>query len=96
MPHSCWTCGWNKIDAPTQSEEVDLKNPPTLIGVCWGYLVERGKPMELKANKRKDGRYCADVGCAKWTDIRVDFNSLAGTLAPAEEDLFMAPLQEDL
>lgn len=40
--HSCWTCGWNKTDAPTQSEEVDLANPPTLMGVCWGYLAERG------------------------------------------------------
>ena len=96
MNRTCWTCGWNKIDYPTQSEEIDLKNPPTLIGVCWGYLVERGKPMEIQATKSHNGKYLADVGCKKWRPDKVDFVALAGTLEPAEEDLFTAPLQEDL
>lgn len=88
---SCWTCGWRKEDPPTSSEEVDLVNPPTLLGVCWGYLKERGKPMEIQANKRGDGRYWADVGCKKWCKDKADFVALAATLTPAE-----VPLQEDL
>lgn len=70
---SCWNCGWNKKDEPTTSEEVDLLNPPTLIGTCWGYLKERGKPMEIQATKSRDGRYLADVGCGKWTADKQDF-----------------------
>ena len=86
MP-SCFDCGFNKKDEPTTSEEVDLLNPPTLIGTCWGYLKERGKPMEIQATKGRDGRYLADVGCGKWTADRQDFKALAAPTGITEEEL---------
>lgn len=86
MP-SCFDCGWNKKDEPTTSEEVDLLNPPTLIGVCWGYLKERGKPMEIQATKNRAGKYLADVGCSKWTADRQDFKVLAAPTGITEEEL---------
>lgn len=85
--HSCFVCGWNKIDAPTQSEEVDLSNLPTVIGTCWGYIKERGVPMEIKAIKRQDGAYVADVGCKKWRGDKADFAALMKASAPIEETL---------
>lgn len=78
---SCWVCGWRKEDPPTQSEEVDLVNPPTLLGVCWGWLAEQGKPMEIQATQR-NGRYIADFGCKKWRPDKVDFKELEKTLKP--------------
>jgi hypothetical protein len=84
---SCFTCGWNKVDAPTSSNEPDLINPPTFLGVCHGYLSERGKPMEIQANKRSDGRYWADVGCKKWTAERQDFAGLTAKPTVREEEL---------
>ena len=82
--HSCWDCGWRKEDPPTSSEEVDLINPPTLFGVCWGWLPEQGKPMEIQATKTKTGYVC-DKGCKKWTDVKADFEELKKTLPKKEE-----------
>lgn len=86
---SCWSCGLNKADDPTTSDEVDLVNPPTLIGNCWGYLKERGGPMEIQATKRPDGKYIADTGCKKWTGTKQDFAALKASLGAKviEEEL---------
>ena len=67
MDKSCWTCGYHKADAPTTSNEVDLANPPTLLGKCHGWIKEKGMPMpiEAKYNAAK-GRFQADIGCSRW------------------------------
>jgi hypothetical protein len=82
---SCWSCGWRKEDDPTTSDEVDLINPPTLIGTCYAYIKERGGPMEIQATKRQDGKYVADTGCKKWTGEKQDFMALRGAKVIEEE-----------
>lgn len=67
---SCFKCGWNQIGTIT------------LLGTCWGYLPEQGKPMEIQAHKRGDGKYIADFGCKKWRPDKVDFKELEKTLKP--------------
>lgn len=86
---SCWSCAWRKEDDPTMSDEVDLGNPPTVIGICYAYIKERGGPMEIQATKSRDGRYLADVGCKKWTDIPMDLKALGASLKSniTEEEL---------
>jgi hypothetical protein len=76
MDKSCWTCGWNRQDPPTQNEEVDLVNPPTFLGVCWGWTKEKGKGMEILATKRSDGKYVADFGCKRWTAEPKDLDGI--------------------
>lgn len=78
--HSCWDCGWQQIGGVT------------LMGICWGWLPEQGKPMDIQATKTKGGYVC-DKGCKKWTDVKANFEELKKTLPkkeapPAEEELW--------
>ena len=77
---SCWNCGFNRQDHPTQSEEVDLLNPPTLLGVCYGWTTEKGRGMEILATKRPDGKYVADFGCKKWDGSEKDLEAIRNSL----------------
>lgn len=60
---SCWSCGWNQIGTLT------------LLGTCWGWLAEKGGPMEITAAKGESG-YKADLGCRRWRADKADFAAL--------------------
>ncbi len=69
----CWTCGWWIQDPPTSSEEVDLVNPPTLLGKCsWFVSVGKSKePKEIPCDSNNLEKCVVDRGCRFWKEKSV-------------------------